>query len=155
MDTTGRGGRYPRAGPSGCGLACRCLLDDNDHAMSRADRLSPVRGSEVLVELDLQVQGRLADGTVIAASGDLDFGTAAQFGRCVEQVLQSPPDVLYVDKGLVKSPHRPALSRAPAAISARAVWGRSTPPGSVPRGRRARSDLRALPCPCPPNSGPL
>lgn len=54
-----------------------------------------------MVELSLQVQGRLDGGTVIAASGDLDFGTVARFRHCVEQVLQSPPDVLYIDMGLV------------------------------------------------------
>jgi hypothetical protein len=34
------------------------------------------------MQLSLQVQGRLAGGTVIAASGDLDFGTVVRFGHC-------------------------------------------------------------------------
>ena len=51
--------------------------------------------------LNLHVQGRIGGGTVIVARGDLDYAVSDRFRACVEQALQSPPGVLYVDLQLV------------------------------------------------------
>jgi anti-sigma B factor antagonist len=53
------------------------------------------------MQFSLQVQGRVGGGTVIAARGDLEFSTVRQFRGCIEQALQPPPGILYLDLRLV------------------------------------------------------
>lgn len=53
------------------------------------------------MDLTLHVQGCVGGGMVIVVRGVLDYGSTDRFRSCVEQVLQPPPGVLYVDARLV------------------------------------------------------
>ncbi|WP_345138500.1 STAS domain-containing protein [Dactylosporangium darangshiense] len=53
------------------------------------------------MEFNLHVQGRIDGGTVIVVRGDLDYAALDQFRTCVEQALQPPPGILYVDLQLL------------------------------------------------------
>ncbi|WP_426507428.1 hypothetical protein ACPPVO_54540 [Dactylosporangium sp. McL0621] len=49
------------------------------------------------MEFNLHVQGRIDGGTVIVVRRDLDYAAVDRFWTCVEQALQPPPGILYVD----------------------------------------------------------
>ena len=53
------------------------------------------------MDLTLHVQSRVGGGLAVTVRGDLDYFTAEQFVDCIEQNLQQPPALLYVDLHLV------------------------------------------------------